>query len=144
MKPVTNAILGAVLVSAVSVPTLGLFVSGSDRLLFAAENQWLWPAYLLLLAIGTCAAAIGLMRQVHWGYCAWSQLALSYLVFAALIGRMRREQGIAYRIEDGAGDAAIAASWADVLWPALIWLALALLPFAVRALWRRRRRGPSA
>ena len=144
MKPGTNAILGGVMISGVSIPTLGLFVSGSDRLLFAAGNQWLWPAYLLLLAVGLCAAAIGLVRHVHWAYCAWSQLTLSYLVFAALIGRMRREQGFAYRIEDGTGDAAIAASWGDILWPALLWLALALLPFAVRALWRRHRRGPSA
>lgn len=139
VRKTANAILGFVLISAVSIPTLDLFIPGSDRLVFLPENQWLWPTLLALLALGYVVAAIALLRHVHWAYCAWSQLTLSYLVLALMIGWMRREQGFALERAENP-DYPTAAGWAGILYLVLAWLALALLPFALRALGGRIRR----
>jgi hypothetical protein len=134
-----NFLIGFGLISIVSTPA-GLIVWG-DTGKFSPRNAWLQQAYLLLLVCGFVASMIGLARKAHWGYCAWSQIVLSYLLVAAYIGWIRRESNFRiYKGEDGSP--LPIATVPGVLRLALLWLVVALLPVAVRSAirWIRNRR----
>jgi len=135
-----NFPIGFALISAVSIP-VALFVFG-DAGNFSPPNAWLQLALLLWLACGFGASTIGLTRKVHWGYCAWSQIVLSFLVLLIYIGWVRRESD--YRQLPNPDDSAIPiASFTGLLWFVVIWLAAALLPVAIRtaARWIRAHHG---
>lgn len=125
-----NFLIGFGLLSIVSTQA-GLIVWGDARS-FSPQNTWLQPALLILLACGLVASTIALTRKVHWGYCAWSQTVLSFLVLQMYIGWIRRENNFrVYKGEDGSPFPI--ASFPGLLRLVLLWLAVALFPVAVKA-----------
>lgn len=137
-----NVLVGLLLISVVSIPTLTIICADMDQPTFgpnfAPANAWLWLAFQLLIVFGFGLATFGLIHRIHWGYCVWSQAVLSFLVLLAYLGWMRREDD--YRRWPDPDDLSgpPEATWTGLLWLGLFWLVAGLLPLALRTISRYR------
>ena len=146
-----NVLVGLVLISVVSIPTLTIVHADMDQPAFgpnfAPANAWLWLGFQLLIAFGFVLATLGLVRRIHWGYCVWSQAVLSLVILLAYIGWMRREDDYRRWPDPDDFSGPPEATWTGFLWLGLFWLVPGLLPLALRTLNRylkARKSSPSA
>lgn len=86
-----NLLVGLILTSIVTVPTLVTVSGDLRRPSFSPQNALSWLALCSLLALGLVVSLIGLLRGVHWGHFAWSQALLSFLVLIIYVGWYRRD-----------------------------------------------------
>lgn len=136
MRPSVNLWIGLVLIGIVSLPTYGLLSGEFRHSVFSQGNAWFAIALLCLQTAGIVVAVIGLKRGLPFGYPAWSQTVLSFLVLVTYIGWHRRELDYAQApatFEQGPPEAT-AYGLGIVL---LIWAGAALLPLAIRHLVKR-------
>ncbi len=140
-----NMLVGLILTGVVSAPAFMLLATEFRRPAFAPTNAWFWIALLSLMAFGCAISIVGLMRRRHWGYFAWSQTALSFLVSMIYIGWYRRELDYAKMGPDPEAlyQGPPVASLQGFLILALVWAVIALSPVALTALmsWMKSRRG---
>lgn len=141
MKDTIRLLAGLMMLGLVSASPLGLLLWSGPRMYPAPENSWITLAYLFLLGGGFGISAILLMRRVHLGYCVWAQAVLSFMIFIAYYGFLRREDSFRrYPDPEALERIAPAASWSGVLLLALSAIALGWLPLALKVLLRRLRR----
>jgi hypothetical protein len=143
-----NVLVGVVLTCLVTLPTLTIVSGDARQPSFSADNAWFWLALQALLASGLAISTIGLVRKLHWGYFAWSQSVLSFLVLMIYIGWYRRELDY---VKMGPDPEAIdqgppIATWHGFAFLVLMWLVPGFLPLALMALgrWHKARNSPSA
>lgn len=145
MKDLIKRLAGLLLLGLVSAAPLGLLLLSEPRMYLSPENSWLTLAYLLLLGGGFGICAILLLRQVHLGYCVWAQAVLSFMIFVAYYGFLRREDSFRrYPDPEALERMAPMASWSGVLLLTLGAIALGLLPLGLKVLLRRFRRHKNA
>lgn len=134
-----NLLIGSVLTTLVTLPTLVFVFGDAERPSFLPNNAWLWPALWILLLCGLIISLFGLVRKVHWGYFLWSQTILSFLVLIIYVGRYRTDRDYARFGPDP--DAILQGppevSWARFLYLVLMWLVVGFMPVMLMRLWRR-------
>lgn len=135
MKDTIKRLAGLTVLGLVSAFPLSLLLRSGPRMYPAPENSWLAVAYLILLGGGFSIAAILVIRRVHLAYCVWAQAVLSFMIFVAYYGFLRREDSFRhYPDPDALERIAPAASWSDVMLVALSAIALGLFPLALKLL----------
>ncbi len=138
-KNCINLLIGSVLVTMVTLPTLLIVFGDARQPSFLPNNAWLWPALWILLLCGLFISMFGLIRNVHWGYFLWSQTILSLLVFVIYVGRYRSDRGYARfgPDPDSILQGPPEVSWGRFLCLVLMWLLVGFMPVILMRLWRR-------
>lgn len=139
-----NLLIGLTLTSIATLPTLMIVLDDARQPSFSPDNAWFWLALLILLACGFVISMIGLKRKVHWGYFAWSQTILSFLVLILYVGWYRKELDYAKfgPDPDAIDKGPPVATWPGFLLIVLMWLIVGFLPLALIVLgrWRKARK----
>jgi len=128
-----------VLTGIVSGLAFSLLANELRRPVFSPANAWFWLALVFVLAAGFVISTIGLLRRIPFGYFAWSQTVLSFLVTMVYLGWYRRELDYVKMgpDPDALNKGPPEASALGFLMLLLIGLAAALLPAAMMRLGKR-------
>lgn len=130
--------IGVGLLIALSALPATLLIGETPRLPLSPQNAWLKPAMLAVLGGGLAVSLVLLLRGIPLAYPLWAHTVLSYFVFAAYYGFLRREDSFrCCRDPDDRMLEAPMAAWEGILALTLIALAIGYLPLVVRALARR-------